>query len=134
MLRAHSKTCTCFKPVKESLIYYAPQLQKFKRLNQQQKKELFEQSDRCFIRFVGECCEALLTDAFELPKESYDKLKKHKNIIERLQALAHSGKSLKKKRALLIEKGGGFLSVILPALASAVIGLITNAVSKNFQG
>jgi len=47
-----------------------------------------------------------------------------------LKLLASHRVSIRKKRAHLVRQGGGFLSLILPAIASALFGLLGNVISK----
>jgi hypothetical protein len=132
--RPHSTRCRCYEPAIQSVKYYLPILKKFPRLRREQRKKLFEEGDKCFIKFIGECCKSVLCDIIKLPEKAYKKLKRHKDIKKDLKYLASDSIPVKRKRALLINKGGGFLSIILPALASSLFGLIGEAAIKHFQG
>ena len=134
MRRAHNKFCTCFKSPLYSIKHYFPTLKKFRKLRKKERQKIFHNESHCFIKFIGECCKTVLCDIVKLPNSAYEKLKRHKNIKEDLKYLANESIPIKQKRALLINKGGGFLSIILPVIASTIFGLIGNAALKHFQG
>lgn len=133
-MKPHTTQCTCFQPAINSIKHYLPILRKFATLRKNQRKKLFEKQDKCFIKFIGECCKEVLCDHIKLPESDYKKLRRHTDIKKDLKFLASESIPIKRKRALLITKGGGFLSIILPALASSIFGLIGNAAIRHFQG
>jgi hypothetical protein len=90
-------------------------------------KDIFKTCNQCLINFVGECCRAVLCEVLPLPPHVYPKLKTHRKD---LLFLANPKIPLTKKRARLIKQGGGFLSLILPALASALFGALGNIISN----
>jgi hypothetical protein len=133
MKRRHGNKCTCCASSKIATEYYQPLLKKFKRLNKAGRQKVFEECDQCFIKFIGETCKAVLCNYIKLPEYMYEKLRRHKNIKEDLKYLANESIPIKRKRALLLNKGGGFLSIILPALASSLISLIGNTIANHYS-
>jgi hypothetical protein len=71
----------------------------------------------------------VLKNHIRFPKTIYKRLRKYRNDI---LFVANKKNSLKAKRATLLDKSGGFLPLILPALASAVFGVLGNIISKKF--
>jgi hypothetical protein len=123
----HERNCGCFGKSKKAAEKYWPHLEKIMNGNLKKRKEVLKNCSHCAINFIGECCKAVLCDIIPLSNETYVKLKPHKKD---LLLLADNKVSIKKKRAQLLKQGGGFLSLILPALASALFGLLGNFVSK----
>jgi hypothetical protein len=123
----HGASCICNLPIKERTTHFYPQLQKICSARGGKKRALLEKLPNCLVRYVSDCCKGILHRHIRFSISTYKKLKKFKNNIV---LLADKKTSLKAKRGAIAQKNGGFLSLILPALASAVFGLIGNLVSK----
>lgn len=123
----HARNCGCYGKAKAAAEKYWPHLEKLMNGGLKTRKEVFKNCSHCAINFIGECCRAVLCDIIPLSEETYEQLKPHKKD---LLLLADNNVTIKKKRDRLIKQGGGFLSLILPALASALFGLVGNIVSK----
>lgn len=134
IVMTHGDPCTCDLKSKEQVEYYKATLEKIPSLSPSQRRRLFQKADTCFIKFVGECCKTVLCDITKLPDTVFKKLKKQKDIKKHLRFLSNKSNSIKKKRQLIIKKGGGFLSLILPAIASSLLGWAADAAIKHFQG
>jgi len=127
----HKKSCTCYQSSDIAARQHWPLLRKLQKGGKSARKRFFKTADNCVIKYVGECCQAVLKEIIKLPEEVYAKLTPYK---KELLYLADAKTRLRDKRKLLVKKGGGFLSLILPALASSLFGLIGNAVIRHYQG
>ena len=78
-----------------------------------------ENADKKFIIVLNECMLNLLNGNIKLDDQHFQKLKKHKNAI----ILLVNTKCLKKKKTLLVQKGG-FIPLILPLIGRAVASLV----------
>lgn len=85
------------------------------------QKQLLKKIDSRCIKTICECTLNTLKGNIRLSKKQKKSLSKHKNT---LRTLAFKKLSLKKKRNLLVQKGGGFLSLLLPSAISLISGLI----------
>lgn len=124
----HTSDCGCFGKSKDAAIKHWPLLYQVMQGVPKKNRDTFKKCNHCFINFLGECCRAVLCEIIPLSDETYQKLKPHKKD---LLFLANTKIPLKHKRARLIKQGGGFLSFILPALASALFGVLGNLFSKS---
>lgn len=77
-----------------------------------------------FIKALREICSNTVKGQLNLSKTDKNRLRKHKDIIS---CLATKGKPVKRK---LIQSGSGFLSIILPLVASVVGSLLNGAQQK----
>jgi hypothetical protein len=125
----HGASCACALPMKERTAHYFPQLQKICNAKKVKKDLLLEKTSNCLIYYLSDCCKGVLKNHIRFPKRIYKKLSKFRNDI---LLVANKKSSLKTKRAALLQKNGGFLPLILPALASAVFGVLGNLISKKF--
>jgi hypothetical protein len=123
----HSPNCGCFGKSKDAAIKHWPQLHELMQGVPKKNRKIFKTCNLCFINFVGECCKAVLCEIIPLTSETYTKLKPNRKD---LLYLANENIPLHNKRARLVKQGGGFLSLILPTLASALFGYIGNLISK----
>jgi hypothetical protein len=123
----HSYKCGCVGKSKDAAIIHWPHLYKLMQGVPKTNRDIFKGCSQCLITFVGECCRAVLCEVLPLPAHVYPKLKPHRKD---LLLLANPKISIARKRDRLIKQGGGFLSLILPALASALFGALGNIISN----
>ena len=123
----HSSQCGCIGSARDACHIHWPNLLKIIEGDENKRRNLFSTADHCFISFVGECCRAFLCEIIKVPKKNVSPLSQYKKD---LKLLASHRVSIRKKRAHLVRQGGGFLSLILPAIASALFGLLGNVISK----
>ena len=83
------------------------------------RKYILENADKKLIVVLNECMLNLLKGNIKLDYQHFQKLKKHKNAIR----LLVNTKCLKKKKILLVQKGG-FIPLILPLIGRAVASSI----------
>lgn len=131
--RKHPSACPiCKKNIKNRIIHFLPQLYKIRHAKRAQRLNLIRKADHCLLKFLSDICFGILKKVVVFPKEVYKRLSEYEPVIYKL---GHSTKLPDhKKRELLIQKDGGFLPLILPALASAVFGIIGNLISKKING
>lgn len=86
------------------------------------RKEVFKVANRSLIICLIECMQAILQHKVYLHPDQLAELKKYKNILRQLAAT----RSEKKARELLVQKGSGFIPLILPALISLGASLLSN--------
>ena len=125
----HPVSCACTFPIEERIQYFLPQISSVCKARRAKKRELLSTAEPCFYNFVTLCSQGILKKYIQFPFPVYRKLRKFRDD---LLVLANKRSSNKVRRALLIEKNGGFLPLILPALASALFGVVGNLISKKF--
>lgn len=86
-----------------------------------QKKLLAQVSDNCMYQALHEIAVNTIKGKVNLNSNQKRNLRKHKKHIK---ALSRKTKDYKKKKRLIIQSGG-FLSLIIPAIA-ALLPLLTN--------
>lgn len=85
------------------------------------RKKILQKIDIKCIKAICECCLNTLQGNVPLTKSQKKSLSRHKSTLRKLQ---DRKVSLVKKRKLIIQKGGGFLSVLIPAALSVISSLI----------
>jgi hypothetical protein len=123
----HPRGCVCFKDSRTRTQHYLPQLRLIARQRKANKRDVIEASKPCVIKFIGQCCHALLKKYIQLPSENYNKLKKYRDDI---LYIASAKTNLRQKRARLIEKRGGFLPFLIPALTSSLVSIGSQLISQ----
>ncbi len=84
------------------------------------RKSLLAQSDNDLIQCLCECCHNVLNGNIKLSPKQKKALSRHK---KHLRNLTTKKLSLKKKRHLLVQKGG-----FLPALLGPIIGIASSLI------
>ena len=85
------------------------------------KKSLLKKAPNCVIKALCECCKNLLCGNIPCNKQRLNRLRPYKKA---LRVLSKSKVPLFKKRRILIQKGEGFLSFLLPTALSVLATLI----------
>lgn len=85
------------------------------------KKVLLRTCPNSLIKKICECIYNLLKGNIPLKARQKSKLSKYKKT---LRQLSNKKLALFKKRRLLVQKGSGFLSLLIPAALSVLSGLI----------
>ena len=83
------------------------------------RNQLIRCADRDLIHCISECCVNVLNGRVPLTPKQKSKLSRHK---EKLRTLVKRKVSLRKKKEII--QKGGFLGIILPAVASVLGGLL----------
>jgi hypothetical protein len=115
--------------MKERTAAHFLQLQNICNAPKNKRPLLLEETSNCLINYLTICCKGVLMKHITFPILLYKKLGKFRKD---LLLFANNKTSLRTKRAALIEKNGGFLSFILPALASIVHETFGELISKKF--
>lgn len=85
------------------------------------KKAILEKADKNFIISICDIIFNLLQGNVNLTDKEKTELKKHKSFLRKIVKKS----SLKEKKKIIIQKGGGVLSIILPAVFSTIASLLT---------
>jgi hypothetical protein len=94
--------------------------------NKKRRNKLIDLADGGEIQAIGECILNILQGTIPLSKRQLNQLKKNRN---QMRALAKRSYSIKKKKAILKQRGG-FLSAILPFAVSALSSLLPGLLPK----
>lgn len=84
------------------------------------RKNLLKKLPDSCIKAVCECCLNALQGNIPLSKQQRNKLRRYKAT---LRNLAYKKVSLSRKRNLIVQKGSGFLGLLLPAALTALTSL-----------
>ena len=97
-------------------------IEQLKLLNKAKKKSAFlKKCPNSVIKGICECAVNLLRGNIPITKQKKNKLVSYKRTLRRL---GDRKVPLFKKRRLLVQKGEGFLSILLPAAVSILSSLI----------
>lgn len=118
----------CRRPMKERIKHFLPQMRKICHAKKCLRGPMLERANHCFIHFVSDCCFGVLKKFIMFPKKQYKRLKPYEGDILKF---GHANLSNAKKRELLVSTKGGFLPLLLPALASAVFGILGSFITKH---
>lgn len=92
-------------------------LHSLKTANASTRKRILENAHKDVIKAIVECVYNILFGDVSLTSREFNRLKKEK---ETLRELVKKKPSLKKKKALIIQKGGALPAILGPALALAI--------------
>ena len=122
-------TCpVCKLNIQARTNHFEPIIKQLCKATCKKRRTLLNNSNECLIKYISDCCVGVLSRKINFPNKFYPHLQKHQND---LLYLAQTYPSIRKKKERLIRQSGGFLSILLPALASSLFGLITNLVSAH---
>ena len=99
----------------------APYLLVLKNCKCKQRKAIIGSASNDLVKCLCECCLNILQGSVNVSEANHSKLKRHKTV---LRSLASRKGSIKAKRNILIQKGG-FLPLLLGALAPAIGGILS---------
>jgi hypothetical protein len=109
---------------------FLPILRILSRASPYKRKKILQEADDNFIKIIIECCHNSLHGNVKFTRNKLEKLKKFKKIIRKIgkvtKNLKNRKKILKNRKKILIQSGGAFLPLILPAIISGLISLIKN--------
>jgi hypothetical protein len=89
------------------------------------RKAILQNSNKELLDAITECILNVLNGNIHIDEKFKEKLKPHSKLLRKIIET----KNLKKKRALLVQKGG-FLQYLIPALVSGVATIISSVISK----
>lgn len=87
-------------------------------------KKIIQKAPNSVIKSLCECVLNVLHGNVPLTKKQLEHLSKHKRCLRKLSV---RNIPLYEKRRILVQKGDGFLSVLLPAAVSIISSLIHGA-------
>jgi len=91
------------------------------------RNKLLKEADKDTINSICECIYNILFGDVDLTPEEFNQLKRERQFLRKL---VQKRLSLKKKKELLIQKGGALPVILGPALALAA-GLLGEVIGKN---
>lgn len=100
----------------------------FEKLNKQQRREFLRYINADQLKFLSELCINLLNQNIRINNDSKKKLKTHRFKIRKL---ADRRVPLKKKKEII--QVGGFVGVLLSALASSAVSFALEKLLQNAQ-
>ena len=86
------------------------------------RKHLLKIVPNSCIKAISECCHNLLCGNIKISKGQKKTLTPYKTV---LRTLAQKRVPLSKKRDLLVQKGNGILSILIPAAITAISSLLS---------
>ena len=123
----HLIDCPCKLIFEDRIRHFYLEICSVCRVSPRQKRNFLERAPPCFYNFLADCSRGILYNHIKFPPPVYKKLRRYRNDF---LTLANKRTSNKHRRALIVQKKGGFLPLILPALASALFGILGNVISK----
>ena len=87
-----------------------------------QRKAILKAADDALVKTICECVFNVVKQTVPVSKPAKRKLLKHKKA---LTALAEKSTPLNKKKQILIQHGGNFLSVLLPPVLRVLSSLLS---------
>ena len=97
-----------------------------KTKTKRERSNLLKNFDNCVITAIAEISKNCLLGNIPLSKCNYNKIKKYKNDIRKI---ASKRTTLKKRRNLIVQKGG-FLNILIPTVLSLLANVIEKRLSK----
>ena len=96
-----------------------------------QRKAILKAADYALVRTICECVFNVLKETVPVSKPAKRKLLKHKKA---LTALAEKSTPLNKKKQILVQHGGNFLSVLVPPVLRVSSSLLSQDESYKTHG
>lgn len=87
------------------------------------RKAILQSADKELVHCICECVHNTLQGKIKLKPIEKNKLTKYKNTLRKLIKRG-PGETFKKKKQIIIQKGGAFLPLILGPLISGVLGAL----------
>jgi hypothetical protein len=106
------------KPITKEQLHY---LHVLLEANPKLRKAILENSSRDQIDALSQCCLNFLHGTFKVQPEDFAKLRKNKGAI---RAVANRRVKTPDRRKLFVQRGNGFLSLILPAAISLLSSIL----------
>lgn len=116
------KNCVCCKNIGDRLRHFSPVVRAYEEGDTATRQKLLKKACPCFVRLICETCLNVLKGNVKLNAEQYEKLKPHK---QRLLQLSRPSISSKKRKEVLVKKGGGGLPLLLSG-----VGILMNVLNS----
>ena len=85
--------------------------------NARERRVLLQTVPDDIVKVLTEIVKNLFTGSIPLSKRNYNRLKRYNTVLEDVNA----NRAKKHRRALLLQKGGGFLPLLIP-LVTGIVG------------
>lgn len=105
---------------------YIALLEALRHSDKEQRLALLRKADQKLIKYICECALNVLKGAVSLKSCQKNKLKKHKQVLRKLATKPTGKNSWKKKKRVIVQKGGGFLPLLLAPVLDGIISTIFN--------
>ena len=99
------------------------------RTNNKNRKHLLSLADKDLVFCICECIINVLNGNVPLTSEQMKALKRHKTVLRELSEKRR--KAINRKRQLLVQKGNGFLPILLGPVLAAAGSLISEFIQNN---
>jgi len=106
-----------------SLKHYKNELRAICRCKGKQRKRLLQKASGGVIRTIAQVAKNTINGNIPLSPHQKARLRRHKRT---LRALSLAKSSIKRRRKILLQKGGAFLPLLLAPILSAVAGSLFN--------
>lgn len=105
-------------------------LKLLKKSQKAKRKSLLKKADKDQILCLCDCANNILKGNVQLKPKEKKQLSRHKTALRTL-ASGKGSRNIKKKRSLLIQKGGFLPALLAPVLSGLAGGLIKNLFGKS---
>lgn len=102
---------------------YVSLLEALRDASKEQRIALLKTADRKLIKYICECALNVVRGVVSLKNSQLKKLRKHKQVLRKL-AKKGSVKSWQAKKRVIVQKGGGFLPLLLEPVLSVLLSSI----------
>lgn len=130
--KCHNNCEFCKKHISERINHFVKELNILAKTRSKKRRSIiFEKAGPCLVRILCECALNTLKGNITLGPKELKRLKKYgKPLVE----LVKNNKEPYNKARNCLEKTGGFLPVILPAIISAIGGVLGPVITKAIGG
>jgi hypothetical protein len=126
----HKKCSFCKKHISRRIEKYIDNIKQLANAKTAKRKKLLKKADPCLIKILCECAYNSLKNRIPLSSVQIKKLSSYVGPLITLARQKEAGIENSNRQRKLLQKEGGFLPIILPALISALGGIAGSAVSK----
>jgi len=92
------------------------------------RKAIIKSCDKDLVCCICECIKNVTEANVPIPYEALKQLKRHRHVFDRI---VDKRTDLQKKKRLIVQNGGGFLSILLPPLLGVIGSLVGETVNKH---
>lgn len=129
----HGRVCWCKADIKKRLAHFGPQINELINAKSRQRKIILRDANACFLKLLVECALNILKENISVGDDQYKKIRPYKKLLLLMSEPKLS--LLRKKKALLNQRGGNPLAVVLGrVLLSVAASYIGDAVTKAASG
>ena len=124
----HGASCqVCCQDITRRLSTYLPAVRSLSKAGAKKRMQIIRDADPCLVRIMKECALNVLKGRIKLSRRQLTRLRPHARTLVKVSR--GQGMTLGAQKKLL-EKSGGFLPVVLPALIASLGTLAGNVLSN----